>query len=230
MLLFLIRIELLTQKILSSTKIQRISLGTTSVKVSHYADDLTLFISTPLLQFVRSLKNFLSSLALKSTNPKAQLFLTPQLYYLLFVLPFHKVKFFHPLKFLKLISFFKIKICQKTGMISFAFSLILLFPPSILKTYSFPKLSLSTNISSPKYYSSPELFHSPLNKSNPYPLYFLSFYGTTLPLNSSKDQPFTYLNLMVVLPYPPLDLKPQELIYGNLVSFCNSLTLINTFG
>ena len=47
MLLFLIDIEPLTQKILFSTKIQGISLGSTSLKVSHYADDLTFFISSP---------------------------------------------------------------------------------------------------------------------------------------------------------------------------------------
>ena len=46
MLLFLIGIEPLTQKILSSTKIQEISLGSTSLKVSHYADDLTFFPSS----------------------------------------------------------------------------------------------------------------------------------------------------------------------------------------
>ena len=46
-LLFLIGIESLTQKILSSTKIQGISLGSTSLKVSYYADDLTFFISSP---------------------------------------------------------------------------------------------------------------------------------------------------------------------------------------
>ena len=47
MLLLLIDIEPLTQKILSSTKIQGISLGFTSLKVSHYADNLSLFISSP---------------------------------------------------------------------------------------------------------------------------------------------------------------------------------------
>ena len=47
MLLFLIVIEPLTQKILASSKIQGISIGTSSLKVSHYADDLTLFISSP---------------------------------------------------------------------------------------------------------------------------------------------------------------------------------------
>ena len=47
MLLFLIGIEPLTKKILASSKIQGISIGTTSLKVSHYADDLTLFISSP---------------------------------------------------------------------------------------------------------------------------------------------------------------------------------------
>ena len=47
MLLFLIGIEPLTQKILSSPKIQGISIGTSSLKVSHYADDLTLFVSSP---------------------------------------------------------------------------------------------------------------------------------------------------------------------------------------
>ena len=47
MLLFLIGIEPLTQKILASSKIQGISIGTSSLKVSHYADDLTLFISSP---------------------------------------------------------------------------------------------------------------------------------------------------------------------------------------
>ena len=47
MLLFLIGIEPLTKKILASSKIQGISIGTSSLKVSHYADDLTLFISSP---------------------------------------------------------------------------------------------------------------------------------------------------------------------------------------
>ena len=47
MLLFIIGIEPLTRKILSSTEIQGISLGTSSLKVSHYADDLTLFITHP---------------------------------------------------------------------------------------------------------------------------------------------------------------------------------------
>ena len=47
MLLFLIGIEPLTQKILNSTKIQGISLGSTSIKVSHYADNLSLFIFSP---------------------------------------------------------------------------------------------------------------------------------------------------------------------------------------
>ena len=47
MLLFLIGIKPLTQKILSSTKIQGISFGNTSLKVSHYANNLTLFISFP---------------------------------------------------------------------------------------------------------------------------------------------------------------------------------------
>ena len=47
MLLFLIGIEPLTKKILSSSKIQGISIGSSSLKVSHYADDLTLFISSP---------------------------------------------------------------------------------------------------------------------------------------------------------------------------------------
>ena len=47
MLLFLIGIEPLTKKILASSKIQGISIGTSSLIVSHYADDLTLFISSP---------------------------------------------------------------------------------------------------------------------------------------------------------------------------------------
>ena len=47
MLLFLIGIEPLAKKILASYKIQGISIGTSSLKVSHYADDLTLFISSP---------------------------------------------------------------------------------------------------------------------------------------------------------------------------------------
>ena len=47
MLLFLIGIEPLTKKILASSKIQGISIGISSLKVSHYADDLTLFISSP---------------------------------------------------------------------------------------------------------------------------------------------------------------------------------------
>ena len=46
MLLFLIGIELL-KKIHSLSKIQGISIGSSSLKVSHYADDLTLFISFP---------------------------------------------------------------------------------------------------------------------------------------------------------------------------------------
>ena len=47
MLLFLIGIEPLTKKILASSKIQGISIGTSTLKVSHYADNLTLFISSP---------------------------------------------------------------------------------------------------------------------------------------------------------------------------------------
>ena len=47
MLLFLIGIEPLTKKILALSKIQGISIGTSSLKVSHYADNLTLFISSP---------------------------------------------------------------------------------------------------------------------------------------------------------------------------------------
>ena len=47
MLLFIIGIERLTRKILFSSKIQGISLGTTILKVCHYVDDLTLFISSP---------------------------------------------------------------------------------------------------------------------------------------------------------------------------------------
>ena len=47
MLLFIIGIEPLTRKILSSSKIQGLSLGKTFLKVSHYADDLTLFITHP---------------------------------------------------------------------------------------------------------------------------------------------------------------------------------------
>ena len=47
MLLFLIGIKPLTKKILTSSKIQGISIGTSSLKVSHYADDLTFFISSP---------------------------------------------------------------------------------------------------------------------------------------------------------------------------------------
>ena len=46
MLLFLIGIEPLTKKILASSKIQGISIGTSLLKTSHYADDLTLFISS----------------------------------------------------------------------------------------------------------------------------------------------------------------------------------------
>ena len=47
MLLFLIGIEPLTKKILASSKIQGISIGTSSLKVSHCADDLIFFISSP---------------------------------------------------------------------------------------------------------------------------------------------------------------------------------------
>ena len=47
MLLFIIGIEPLTQKFFSSSKIQKISLGTTILIVCHYADKLNLFISCP---------------------------------------------------------------------------------------------------------------------------------------------------------------------------------------
>ena len=47
MLLLLIGIEPLTKKIITLSKIQGISIGTSSLKVSHYANDLTLFISSP---------------------------------------------------------------------------------------------------------------------------------------------------------------------------------------
>ena len=144
MLLFLIGIEPLTQKILSSTKIQGISLGSTSLKVSHYVDDLP-FLSlllTPLIQSVRLLKNSFLSLGSKSTNPKPQSSLIPLFCYHHIVLLFHKEKFFHLQKFLELISPFKAKIYPKTGMTSFPPSLTLLLLPSIRKTLSFPKLPL----------------------------------------------------------------------------------------
>ena len=47
MLLFIIGIEPLTRKILSSSEIQGITLGKSSLKVTHFADDLTLFITHP---------------------------------------------------------------------------------------------------------------------------------------------------------------------------------------
>ena len=47
MLLFIIAIEPLTRKILASANFKGISLGKTTLKVSHFADDLTLFITHP---------------------------------------------------------------------------------------------------------------------------------------------------------------------------------------
>ena len=47
MLLFIIGIEPLTRNIISSSQIQGLSLGKAFLKVSHYADDLTLFITHP---------------------------------------------------------------------------------------------------------------------------------------------------------------------------------------
>ena len=52
MLLFIISIEPQSRKILSSTKIQGISLGKSNLKVSHYADNLTFFITSPTLFYL----------------------------------------------------------------------------------------------------------------------------------------------------------------------------------
>ena len=168
MLLFLIGIELLTQKILSSTKIQGIFLGSTSLKVSHYADDLTFFISspdsfTPIRKIIEEISHYSG---LKINQSKTTIFLIPLNYYQPIVLLFHKEKSLHLLKYSELISHFKTKTYPKTGMNSFVSFLILLFLPLILKTHSFPKLLPSINISSPKYYSYQELFYPPLNNSN----------------------------------------------------------------
>ena len=47
MLLFIIAIEPLTRKILASTNFKEIALGKATLKVSHFADDLTFFITHP---------------------------------------------------------------------------------------------------------------------------------------------------------------------------------------
>ena len=63
-MLFLISIESLTRKILSSSKIQETSLGNFLLKVSHYADDLTLFISSP--DFFTSIRKIIKEFSLFS--------------------------------------------------------------------------------------------------------------------------------------------------------------------
>ena len=56
--------ELLTRKILSSSKIQEIFLGATILKVCHYADDLTLFVSSP--DFFSSIHEIIGEFSLYS--------------------------------------------------------------------------------------------------------------------------------------------------------------------
>ena len=65
MLLFLIGIEPLTKKLLASSKFQGISIDTSSLKVSHYADDLTLFISSP--QFFSEICEIIEEFSLYSS-------------------------------------------------------------------------------------------------------------------------------------------------------------------
>ena len=113
MLLFLIGKEPLTQKILSFTKIQGISFGTNSLKVSHYADGLTFLISfpdsfTPIREIIKEFSFFY---ILKINHSKTTIISNSP------ALLFHKENFFHVVNFLELTSLFKIKICQKIGIL-----------------------------------------------------------------------------------------------------------------
>ena len=64
MLLFLIGIKPLTKKLLASSKFQGISIGTSSLKVSHYADGLTLFVSS--LQSYSEIREIIEKFSLYS--------------------------------------------------------------------------------------------------------------------------------------------------------------------
>ena len=126
MLLFLIGMEPLNQKILSSTKIQGIFLGSTSLKVSHYADDLSLFISSPdsFNPIRQIIKKFSFFSGLKINQCKTTIISNSPVLLSSYRSTFPQEKFFHLQKFLKLISPFKAKIYPKTGMTSFAPSIL----------------------------------------------------------------------------------------------------------
>ena len=75
MLLFIIGIEPLTRNILPSSQIQGLLLGEAALKVSHYADDLTLFITHPTsFQSLSAILNQFSLYSgLKTNNRKIKI-------------------------------------------------------------------------------------------------------------------------------------------------------------
>ena len=101
MLLFIIAIEPLTRKILASTNFRGISLGKATLKVSHFIDDLTLFVTNPSFfsTLLQTLNQFFSFLVLKSTMTRPLLSQIPQIFFPLFNRIFPKKKFFNSLKF-----------------------------------------------------------------------------------------------------------------------------------
>ena len=92
--LFIISIKPLSQKILFSTKIQGISLGKLNLKVSHYADDLTFFITSPhsFLPPLEILDDFSNFSGLKINHSKTTIILNSLPSYPHFTLYFRKVK------------------------------------------------------------------------------------------------------------------------------------------
>ena len=161
MLLFLIGIEPLTQKILFFTKIHGIFFGTTSLKVSHNADNLTIFISssdsfTSIREIIKKF-SFFSSLKINQSKTTIISNSPALLSSFRSTFPPGKIRSFS--KIFGINFFFQNQdLSKKWNNLnhSLPYSTLAALNP---RDSSFPKLSLLTNISSPNYYSSPELFY-----------------------------------------------------------------------
>ena len=148
MLLFIISIELLTRKILTSINFKRISLDKATLKKLVILLMTWLFllpIPLPFPRFLRYWINFLSYLVLKSTMTRPLLSQILLIFFPLFNQFFPKKKLFNPLKFLGFFSLLKPKIWCKIGMLFFAGYPILLFSFLTQMTPFSEKQFLSTN-------------------------------------------------------------------------------------
>ena len=112
MLLFIIAIDPLIRKILASTNFKGIFLGKFTLKVSHFADDLALFITHPssFSTLLEILNQFSLFSGLKINHDKTTIITNSPDLLSSFNRIFPKEKFFNPLKFLGVFSLLKPKI------------------------------------------------------------------------------------------------------------------------